>query len=209
MDDFLPDMFESLQEIDQANEKKKNHGTSFFAEALIPVNPVYWPAYYAGSAFRDEGPELNDKLNRFASNLERMEDYLVTSNSDVQYRDRAWTVAGDTAKVNLMCEVYGQLGAFVSGHYANKSGVMKSPGYPYDYQDEKECVYTITAEENYIIKIEIMEFDLEYSGDCGNDALEFRDGDSEFSPPLRTFCGNHSNIPIKILFTKQSKIWIR
>lgn len=120
MDDFLPNMFESLQEIDQAKEKKKNHGTSFFAEALIPVNPVYWPAYYAGSAFRDEGPELNDKLNRFASNLERMEDYLVTSKSDVQYRDRAWTVAGHTAKVNLMCEVYGQLSAFVSGHYANK-----------------------------------------------------------------------------------------
>ena len=86
---------------------------------------------------------------------------------------------------------------------------MKSPGYPYDYQDEKECVYTITAKENYIIKIEIMEFDLEYSGDCGNDAVEFRDGDSEFSTLLQKYCGDQSNIPIKIIFTTQRKIWIR
>ena len=64
------------------------------------------------------------------------------------------------------------------------------------------------AEDN-IIKIEIVEFDLEDHGDCGHDALVFRDGDSEFSPILRTFCGNYNNIPIKNIFSTQTKMWIR
>ena len=57
-----------------------------------------------------------------------------------------------------------------------------SPGYPYQYQNEIECIYTLEAAEDFIIKIEIMEFDLEERADCGHDALEFRDGYSEFSP---------------------------
>ena len=74
-----------------------------------------------------------------------------------------------------------------------------------------ECIYTIEAAEDFIIKIEIMEFDLEEHGDCGHDALEFRDGDSEFSPLLMTYCGNvnNSNFPIRILHSTKTKLWIR
>ena len=63
--------------------------------------------------------------------------------------------------------------------------------------------------ENTIIRIEIIEFDLEYHGDCGHDALEFTDGDNEFSPHLATFCGNDSNVPIKTLFSTGTRMMIR
>ena len=74
-----------------------------------------------------------------------------------------------------------------------------------------ECIYTIEAAEDFIVKIEIVEFDLEEHGDCGHDALEFRDGHWEFSRPLGTFCGNvnNSNFPIKTLHSTQTKLWIR
>ena len=52
---------------------------------------------------------------------------------------------------------------------------------------------------------------LEEHGVCGHDALEFRDGYSEFSPPLRTFCGNvnDSHFLIKTVHSTQTKLWIR
>ena len=93
------------------------------------------------------------------------------------------------------------------GHFTNESGIIKSPGYPYQYQNEIECIYTIEAAEDFIIKIEIVEFDLEEHVDC----VEFRDGYSEFSPLLRTFCGNvnDSHFSIKTVHSTQTKLWIR
>ena len=91
------------------------------------------------------------------------------------------------------------------GNYHNSSGILKSPGYPYGYQNEKECIYTISVAENNIIKIVFSEFDLEHHDDCGNDFLEFRDGDSEFSPFLEKICG----IKSKIIYSSQTKMWIR
>ena len=95
--------------------------------------------------------------------------------------------------------------------YKNTNGVLLSPGYPYQYQNEMECIYTIEAAEDFIVKIEIVEFDLEEYGNCGHDALEFKDGYSEFSPILRTYCGNanNSDFPIKTLYSSQTTLWIR
>ena len=102
---------------------------------------------------------------------------------------------------------------------------MKSPGYPYNYQNEMECIYTISVAENNIIKISFFEFDLEHNTDCRNDFLEINDGESEFSPLIERFCGDESNVQQtlyskqtkignvneipKILYSTQNKMWIR
>ena len=88
------------------------------------------------------------------------------------------------------------------GDFKNASGVLLSPGFPYPYQDEEECIYTITVPENNIIKMIFSEFDLEQYDDCSHDFLEFADGSSEFSDRLWKLCGNESNVQ-KILFSSQ------
>ena len=94
------------------------------------------------------------------------------------------------------------------GNYLNGSGAIKSPGFPYKYRNDIECVYKILVEEQSIIKIVFIEFDLEHRGDCTNDFLEFNDGDSEFSSLLGKFCGSASNIP-NILYSTQNKLYMR
>ena len=91
------------------------------------------------------------------------------------------------------------------GNYLNATGIITSPGFPYKYQKEKECIYTISVPQYNIIRILFFEFDLEHNIDCRNDFLEFNDGESEFSSPLGRFCGDRSNVQ-KMLFSKQSKL---
>ena len=111
------------------------------------------------------------------------------------------------------------------GNYLNASGVIKSPGYPFKYPNEKECIYEVSVAENNVIKILFFEFDLEHNTDCRNDFLEMNDGESEFSPLFARFCGSESNVQQtlyskqtkignvnevpKILYSTQNKMWIR
>lgn len=90
-----------------------------FSEALIPINPKHWPACTAGSAFNSEMPDLEDKILSPLNNLESALEYLTTSQSDSQYRERFWEVTQDTAIINNMCELGSELGAFAAGSLAN------------------------------------------------------------------------------------------
>ena len=94
------------------------------------------------------------------------------------------------------------------GNYVNISGIIKSPGFPYHYNNKKECIYEVSVSDNTIIKLTIIDFDVEWEVDCQNDFLEIRDGNSDISPLLGKLCGNESNIETKI-FSTGSKMWIR
>jgi hypothetical protein len=50
-----------------------------FAEALVPVNPIRWPSFIAGSALSSEMPELGDKIKTPFENLVVAKEYLETS----------------------------------------------------------------------------------------------------------------------------------
>ena len=111
------------------------------------------------------------------------------------------------------------------GDFKNARGVLLSPGFPYQYQDKEECIYTVTVPENNIIKMIFSEFDLEQHNDCTYDFLDVVDGGLEFSNHLGKFCGNESNVqhivfssqdnarnaedfPI-IIYSTQNKMWLR
>ena len=111
------------------------------------------------------------------------------------------------------------------GNYNNASGVLMSPGYPHEYQNEKECIYTITVAQNHIIKIMFSEFNLEHENNCNSDFLQIADGGSEFSTEIWRFCGNLSNVQhillsnqgsirndenhTHTLYSTQNKMWVR
>ena len=97
-----------------------NYLPNIFVEALIPLNPRRWPAFVAGSAMGSEFEEFDEKIKTPFNNLLVAKEYLETSKSDIQWRDRFWQVIEDTATVNGACEMGDDLGSFGAGAAANK-----------------------------------------------------------------------------------------
>ena len=65
-------------------------------------------------------PDLTGKLTTPFNNIVSASEYIETAQSDIQWRDRVWKVAEDTATINGLCEFGGDLGAFTAGTVANK-----------------------------------------------------------------------------------------
>ena len=91
---------------------------NLFADALVPVNPIRWPASITGSAMASNMPELGDKLKTPFNNLIVATEYLGTSKSDLQWRDQFWKVMEDTTTITISAEVGGNVGAFGAGAVA-------------------------------------------------------------------------------------------
>ena len=90
------------------------------AEALVPINPHHWGPYAAGAALASDLPNLEDRLKQGVFNLETAYDYLDTAPTDVCYNDRFADVFEDFLKVNAMCALGGDAGAFAAGAVATK-----------------------------------------------------------------------------------------
>ena len=111
----------SVQSSNPKPQKNSVKGSpSIFAEALVPINPHRWPAFAAGSAMSSDMPDLKDKLQTPFDNLRVAKEYLETSQSDIQWRDRVWQVAQDTATINIVCEQDNVVGSFGAGAASNK-----------------------------------------------------------------------------------------
>ena len=121
MDDFFTEMRSTLEDIKTSNLASETHYSNgiletyfpnMFSEALVPINPIRWLSYTAGSALSIDMPALGDKIKTPFQNLLVAKEYLETSQSDVQWRDRFWKVAEDTATTNLSCELGKEPGSF-------------------------------------------------------------------------------------------------
>lgn len=91
-----------------------------FAQAIVPVNPIHWPSFTAGSAFSSEMPDLVDKIATPINNFQVAQEYLETSQSDIQYRDRFWQLSEDTSIINSMSESGEEIGSFAAGILSNE-----------------------------------------------------------------------------------------
>jgi hypothetical protein len=58
-----------------------------------------------------EMPKFGDKIQTPLSNLIVAKEYLETSKSDVQWRDRFWQVVQDTFSINASCEIGEDVGS--------------------------------------------------------------------------------------------------
>jgi hypothetical protein len=65
-------------------------------------------------------PELSDKIKTPFENLIIAKEYLETSKSGIQWRDRVWEVAQDTTIINMSYELGQEPGSFGMGALSNK-----------------------------------------------------------------------------------------
>ncbi|XP_023314262.1 cubilin homolog isoform X1 [Trichogramma pretiosum] len=82
------------------------------------------------------------------------------------------------------------------GRYYSATGTLRSPNYPKKYPKNKSCVWLITAQNKYVVTLNVSSFELETSQNCNYDYLEIRSGSQGNSPLLGKYCG--SQIPSEI-----------
>lgn len=70
--------------------------------------------------------------------------------------------------------IFVDLSKVCGGHYLKSTGVIKSPNYPDDYPNSKECVWIIEAQNRYRIILTVDHFDMEDHSSCSFDYLEIR-----------------------------------
>ena len=95
-------------------------------EALIPINPVRWPARVIATSMCDElrRTSIGDdgqSLFRSWKNIQMMFDYLSSSQSDAHYNERFGQVMFETGIVNGLVEGGGYIGQMIAGDYANEA----------------------------------------------------------------------------------------
>ncbi|KXJ07870.1 Cubilin [Exaiptasia diaphana] len=69
--------------------------------------------------------------------------------------------------------------------FTNKSGVIMSPCYPSYYRNNANCNSTIIANQGYVIRLDIAEFELEMSTRCEDDSVDVYDGGKR----IGRYCG--------------------
>ena len=93
------------------------------------------------------------------------------------------------------------------GSFNTPKGILTSPSYPRNYPDNADCIYTISQPVAPYISISFLHMDLDCEGRPA-DYVELRDGDSEESPLMGSFCGDRSNVPA-VMQTTQNHLRIR
>lgn len=92
------------------------------------------------------------------------------------------------------------------GTFVQPSGDIISPGYPYYYPNNVDCVWVVGVPDNKQIALGFEEFELEGGVGCRFDFVEVRDGDSQYSPLLGRYCGNTAPLMMK---GSSDKLWLR
>ena len=95
------------------------------------------------------------------------------------------------------------------GVYTNARSVLTSPSYPNPYPHPAECIYFISQPNGTYVNISFITMDLNCQKTYSfYDYVELRDGNSEGSPLMGSFCGNGSNVPA-FMQTMQNHLRIR
>ncbi|XP_013185402.1 cubilin [Amyelois transitella] len=70
------------------------------------------------------------------------------------------------------------------------SGVIKSPGYPFTYPENRMCEYVIETSPGKAIQLTFQDFDIEGDRQCVFDKVEVRDGFNRNASLLGVYCGS-------------------
>ncbi|XP_049865550.1 cubilin homolog [Pectinophora gossypiella] len=83
------------------------------------------------------------------------------------------------------------------------SGVVKSPGYPFSYPENKMCEYIIGTSPGKAIKLTFQDFDIEDNNyyNCRYDNVEIRDGADVNATLLGKYCGGTEHTPPMLVST--------
>ncbi|KAM3968031.1 cubilin [Aphomia sociella] len=137
-----------------------------------------------------DGPSSESRLvGKFCGSVNYPKSYISSSNFlFIKFKtDRSKSSQGFRISYTTICQ------HVITGD----SGVIKSPGYPFNYPGSKVCEYIIGTVPGKAIQLTFQDFDIEDSRyyDCQYDNIEVRDGPNINSTLLGKFCGGIEHIP--------------
>jgi len=83
------------------------------------------------------------------------------------------------------------------GTLTGTGGVLKSPGYPKDYQPNEDCKWIIEVEAGHVVELVFDDFYLEYWESCHYDAVIIRDGSRTSDDMLDRICSYKDSYSIQ------------
>ncbi|ODM91924.1 Tolloid-like protein 2, partial [Orchesella cincta] len=86
--------------------------------------------------------------------------------------------------------------AVCGGELFGENGHLESPNFPDEYLASKECIWKITVPEGYQVSLQFHSFEIENHENCVYDFLEIRDGISQNSTLMGTYCGYYPPAPL-------------
>ena len=93
------------------------------------------------------------------------------------------------------------------GTFSDATGTLTSPLYNASYPELMDCVYLVSQPNGMFINVSLPNVDISCYG-TPSDYVELRDGNTEDSPLMGSFCGNGGNIP-NFMQTTQNHLRIR
>ncbi|XP_033347146.1 cubilin [Bombus vosnesenskii] len=103
---------------------------------------------------------------------------FVKFHSDVTYATRGFNASYKS--VPITC----------GGRFTTDTGIIFSKNYPKNYPHSQNCKWLIQVDQNYIVNMTFLDFDIEDSRNCTDDYVQIYDGPTTDSPLLGTHCGN-------------------
>ena len=129
--------------------------------------------------------------------------YLSTCNPFRFNSDGGGTVDSATKGFQIVYNVL-EFDMNCGGSYTNASALLSSPSYPNPYPILTDCVYLISQPKGTYINISFITMDIDCQG-APSDFIEIKDGKTEESPLMETFCGDSTNF----IATTQNHAMIR
>ncbi|CAH1775425.1 unnamed protein product [Owenia fusiformis] len=85
-------------------------------------------------------------------------------------------------------------------------GSINSPGYPGNYPNNRDCVWTVSVSPGYIIQFSFATLSLEHHETCDYDYIEIRDGLLDTDSQLAKYCSTQDPAPLS---TTGPYAWIK
>ncbi|KAG6453574.1 hypothetical protein O3G_MSEX008219 [Manduca sexta] len=136
-----------------------------------------------------DGPSANSQLVGKFCGVTFPQSYTSTSNTlfFIFKSDRSMSSEGFRITFKAVCQLTVQ----------GDSGIIKSPGYPFNYPEDRVCEYVIRAAPGKSIQLKFQDFDIEDNNyyNCQYDHVEIRDGPNVNSTLLGSYCGGPEHTP--------------
>ena len=87
------------------------------------------------------------------------------------------------------------------GIVKGKNGVIMSPNYPNNYNQNDDCGWLLEVDNNHVVQFQFVDFDVEPHSNCSYDYVALYDGNSIDAPLLLLHCGRELPSPAIISST--------
>ncbi|KAM7369047.1 hypothetical protein PAMP_013346 [Pampus punctatissimus] len=202
-----PDEVDSLGEVYDFGSimhyARNTFSRGVFLDTILPRYDVNGARPLIGQRTRLSKGDISQarKLYKCTSRFcgDTLPDPIISSDSRlwIEFRSSSsWVGKGFSVVYEAIC----------GGEVKRDSGQIQSPNYPDEYQSNKVCVWKITVAEGFNVGLSFQSFEIERHDSCAYDYVEVRDGSSESSPLLGSFCGYDKPDDMK---SSSNQLWLK